>query len=99
MPQQLASISLACVHSRLWQRMHGLACERMPSACMGLHVSACPGAWLQIDPGHRAACRVIGAIAASWLLVDGELEHDEDGGRRRCGTDLDDADRQMKVQA
>jgi hypothetical protein len=28
MPQQLASISLACVHSRLWQRMHGLACER-----------------------------------------------------------------------
>jgi hypothetical protein len=38
------------------------------------------------------------AIAASRLLVDGELEDDEDEGRRRRGEDLDDADRQMKVQ-
>jgi hypothetical protein len=76
-------------------------CALMPLAahawaCMRAHAQA-PGCRSTL--GHRAAYRVIGAIAASRLLVDGELEDDEDGGRRRRGADLDDADRQMKVQA
>jgi hypothetical protein len=65
-------------------------------AGMRAHAQA-PGC--RSTPEHRAACRVIGAIAASRLLVDGELEDDEDGGRCRHGADLDDADQQMKVQA
>jgi hypothetical protein len=69
--------------------MHGLACERMPSACMGA----------DRPPG---TVRLVGSSARSLppgSFVDGELEDDEDGGRRRRGADLNDTDRQMKVQA
>jgi hypothetical protein len=76
--------------------LHASSCPAHAWACMRAHAQA-PGC--RSTPGHRAACRVIGAISASRLLVDGELEDDEDGGRRQRGADLDDADRQMKVQA